>query len=272
MGDERAAVRASYDATPEREWGRLEGGASARLEYLITCHALARHLPSPAHGAVLDAGGGPGRYTLALAADGYRVTLLDLSPALLALARSRIAAAAPEVRGNIGAVVEGSVTDLGAFADAQFAAVLCLGGVVSHLPEAADRQRALRPEGVLFVSVFNRLAGFRAAVQWPAAWPHLVPHLLQGGRVPMGPDRLPTYAYDPEEFVADLAAAGLAVRTIYGSQGLAAHLPEEHLLALLADEARWHPWRQVLLETCDHPAIIGVSSHLLAVATHGAPI
>ena len=266
-------VRASYDADPAREWGRLEGGVGARLEYLITRHALARHLPPPAPGCpVLDAGGGPSRYALALAADGYPVTLLDLSPALLALARSRIAAATPGVRGNIRAVVEGSVTDLVAFSDARFRAVVCLGGVVSHLPEATDRARALRelrrvlhPDGVLFVSAFNRLAGFRAAVQWPAAWPQLIPHLLRGGRVPMGPQGIPTYAYDPEEFVADLAAAGLAVRALYGCQGLGAQLPEGAMLALMADEARWAPWRQVLLETCDHPAIVGVSSHLLAV-------
>ncbi len=275
MRDELDGVRASYDADPAREWGRLEGGVSARLEYLITRHALARHLPPPDAGApVLDVGGGPGRYALALAAAGYPVTLLDLSPALLALARSRIAEASPDVRDKMRAVVEGSVTDLSAFPAAAFRAVVCVGGVVSHLPEATDRRRALRelrrvlhPDGVLFVSAFNRLAGFRAAVQWPAAWPQLIPHLLRGGRVPMGPSGIPTYAYDPEEFVAELAAAGLAVRALYGCQGLGAHLPEGQMLALMADAARWAPWREVLLATCDHPAIVGVSSHLLAVAT-----
>src|SRR5678816_319574 len=92
MTDTLAQVRAAYELHPEREWQRLEGGAQARLEYLITTHALQQHLPAPEPAChVLDAGGGPGRYTLALAARGYVMTLLDLSPALLGFARQQIA-------------------------------------------------------------------------------------------------------------------------------------------------------------------------------------
>jgi SAM-dependent methyltransferase len=269
-----ARVRASYDNDPEREWRRLEGGAQARLEWVVTNHALARHLPPPGPSChLLDAGGGPGRYTLALAGQGYRVTLLDLSPALLDLARARVAAAELAVRGRVAGIVEGSVTDLGGFASGRFDAALCLGGVLSHLPEASDRRRALdelmrvlKPSGPLFVTAFNRLAGFRSAVQWPHAWGQFFPRLLEGGHVPMGPDAIPTYAFSPEEFVAELAGAGMMVRVLYGCQGLGAHLHEDHLLALMDDPARWPLWRRALLDTCDHPNIVGVSSHLLAVA------
>ena len=273
--DDLARVRASYDRDPEREWRRLEGGAQARLEYVVTMHVLTQHLPPPyppCH--LLDAGGGPGRYTLALARQGYRVTLLDLSPALLDLARVHIAAAEPAVRGRVTAVVEGSITDLAGLADAQFDAVLCLGGVLSHLPDPAARQRALRelgrvlrPAGPLFATAFNRLAGFRSAVQWPGAWSQFFPRLLESGHVTMGPDALPVYTFWPEEFTGELAQAGLIVRALYGCQGLGAHLQEEHLLALMDDPERWPLWRQALLDTCGHPTIVGVSPHLLAVAT-----
>lgn len=275
MRDDLGPVRANYDAEPEREWQRLEDGAQARLEYIVTRYALARHLPAPTPSLqILDAGGGPGRYTIALAQQGYHLSLLDLSPALLALARERIAAAESEIRHNITAIVEGSITDLDTFTDGQFDAVLCLGGVLSHLPDAGDRHRALhelrrvvRPTGLVFISAFNRLAGFRSAVQWPNAWSQFFPQLLHGGRVPMGPNGIPTYTFYPEEFVAELAAAGLTVRNLYGGQGLGAHLQEENLLALMGDAERWQHWQQVLLDTCDHPNIVGVSSHLLAVAS-----
>ena len=210
----------------------------------------------------------------ALAARGYRVTLLDLSPALLDLARARIAAAEPAVRQRVAGVVEGSITDLTTFANAQFDAVLCLGGVLSHLPDLAARQRALRelgrvlrPAGPLFATAFNRLAGFRSAVQWPGAWSQFFPRLLEGGQVPMGPDAIPTYAYFPEEFTGELTRVGFDIRALYGCQGLGAHLQEEHLLALMDDRERWVVWRQVLLDTCGHPNVIGVSSQLLAVAS-----
>ena len=277
--DQLARVRAAYDRDPEREWGRLEGGAQARPEFVVTMHALGRHLPPPDRPChLLDAGGGPGRYTLALARQGYRVTLLDLSPALLDLARRRIAEAEPAVRDRVAAIVEGSITDQAAFADARFDAVLCLGGVLSHLPDPVERRRALgelgrvlRPAGPLFASAFNRLAGFRSAVQWPDAWGQFFPRLLDSGHVTMGPDALPTYAFWPEEFVGELAGAGLAVRALYGCQGIGAHLQEEHLLALMHDPERWPIWRRVVLETCDRPDIVGVSSHLLAVAGHADP-
>ena len=47
MTDTLAQVRAAYDRAPEHEWYRLVGGAQARLEYLITTHALQQHLPAP---------------------------------------------------------------------------------------------------------------------------------------------------------------------------------------------------------------------------------
>lgn len=274
MSGQAERVRESYAHDPEREWQRLEGGVHARLEYLITRHALARHLPPVTAGCrILDAGGGPGRYTAMLARRGYRLTLLDLSPALLTLARSHIAAMDVAARRRIDGVVEGSITDLAAFADARFDAVLRLGGVLSHLPDSPERRRALRelrrvlrPDGVVFISAFNRLAAFRSAVQWPASWSQFFPRLLADGRVPMGPDALTTYAFYPEEFVEELREAGFAVRTLYGYQGLGAHLQEEHMRALMADDERWPQWRQALLESCDHPAVVGVSSHILAVA------
>lgn len=85
-------TRSAYDQDPDREWNRLDAGAQARLEGIITRYALGRHLPAAESGIrVLDAGGGPGRYTIALAEQGYHVTLLDLSPRLLDLARCKIA-------------------------------------------------------------------------------------------------------------------------------------------------------------------------------------
>jgi len=271
--DDDDRIRASYDQEPDREWQRLERGAQARLEFLVTMHVLARSLPPldrPRH--LLDAGGGPGRYTLALARQGYQVTLLDLSPALLDLARARIAHAESSVQERIVRIIEGSIDDLTGFDDAQFDAVLCLGGPLSHILDPARRRHALRgmcrvlhPDGRLFISVMNRLAGFRSVVQWPHAWAQFLPGLLTGGYTTMGPTALPVYTFLPEEFVHALTEAGLGIQAMYGCQGLGAHLQEDHLLALMADPEKWPIWEQMLLATCGHPNIIGVSNHLLAV-------
>ncbi len=273
MDDTLSRVRDAYDRDPEREWRRLETRAQFRLEHLVTWHALERHLPAlDRPRRVLDAGGGPGRYTVDLARRGYAVTLLDLSPAILDLARRRVAEAGPAVEGNVEAVVEGSITDLSSFPDGGFDAVLCLGGVLSHVVDSKQRERALaelrrvaRPEAPLFISAMNRLGAYRSAVQWPNAWAQIFPTVAEAGLATLELGA-PAYLFQPEEFVAALVAAGLEVRRLYGCSGIGAHLQEDNLLALVADPERWPIWRELLLATCDHPGVVGVSNLLLAVA------
>jgi len=75
-----------YDRHREREWERLE--RRHRTEFALTMRSLKEHLSAaPAH--VLDVGGGPGRYAIALAQLGHRVTLLDAASGCLELARKK---------------------------------------------------------------------------------------------------------------------------------------------------------------------------------------
>ena len=234
-----ARVRAWYDRDPELEWRRLEGRVQYRIERLVTEHALARHLPPPGRGGlvrVLDAGGGPGRYTIALAERGYTVTLLDLSPRAVALARRKVAAAGPAVAARVEACVEGSFTDLSAFPDGRFDAVLCLGAALSHVVDPAARRRTLaelrrvaKPGAPLVVSGLNRIAGYRGVVQWPYTWgkayyPDGLAAFAATGSA-RGAEGPPWYAFLPEELVALVADAGLELRALYGAQGIAAQLP-----------------------------------------------
>jgi ubiquinone/menaquinone biosynthesis C-methylase UbiE len=267
-------VRAFYDQDPDAEWRRLDGRVQFRIEHLVTRHALARHLPPPAGDRrILDAGAGPGRYTIALAAQGYRVTLLDLSPGNVALARQKVAEAS--VGEMVDDYVVGSFTDLSRFADAQFEAVLCLGAAFSHVVDAGQRvqtlaefTRVVKPGAPILVSAMNRLGALRGAVQWPTSWETDFPAGLATFAATglSGDEAWPWYGFLPEEFVAELEGSGLLVDRLYGAQGLAAHLPPENLDALMADAERWPVWRSWLLATCDHPSVVGVSAHLLAAA------
>jgi len=157
------AVRAYYAQFGEREWTRLQHAADGQIEFAVTRQALLRYLPP--HARVLDLGGGPGRYTIWLAEHGHRVTLADLSPELLAIARERIRQAG--VGGHVEAVVEADARDLRAWRDGVFDAVVCLGPFY-HLPDPTDRARAagelgrvLASGGVAFVALMPRLAFLR---------------------------------------------------------------------------------------------------------------
>ncbi len=71
-----------------REWRRLTRDAYHLLELNTTIHYLKKYLPEK--GFVLDAGGGPGKYTVELARLGYDVALLDFTPELLEMAKRQV--------------------------------------------------------------------------------------------------------------------------------------------------------------------------------------
>ena len=157
------SVRAYYANFGEREWARLESPDDGAVEFAITCHTLATHLPSEAR--VLDIGGGPGRYAIWLAQRGHRVVLADLSPELLSIARAKIVQAGVEAM--VEEIVEADACDLSLWADDSFDAVLSLGPFY-HLPDAEDRHsaaaelgRVLRPGGPAFVALMPRYAFLR---------------------------------------------------------------------------------------------------------------
>jgi 2-polyprenyl-3-methyl-5-hydroxy-6-metoxy-1,4-benzoquinol methylase len=81
-------VKKYYSEFGVKEWRRLIKGPYYRLEFETTLHFLKKYLPQ--NGLVLDAGGGPGRYTIELAKLGYDVALLDLTTELLEIARRQI--------------------------------------------------------------------------------------------------------------------------------------------------------------------------------------
>ena len=57
------------------EWGRLD---REPIEYKVNWHYIKKYLPSSGH--ILDNGAGPGKYSMALAKEGFHVTLSDLTP------------------------------------------------------------------------------------------------------------------------------------------------------------------------------------------------
>lgn len=131
-------VKQWFTKTARSEWRRLQRNAYHQIEFMITMHFLEKYLPKP--GLLLDAGGGPGRYTIELARQHYDVVLLDLVPEMLKLATRRIKRA--EVEEKVKQIAQGSVEDLSMFTDQKFDAVLCLGGPLGHLLRTEQREKA----------------------------------------------------------------------------------------------------------------------------------
>lgn len=258
-----------YDSDPEREWARMD---RHRTEFYITLRALAEHLPPPP-AAVLDCGGGPGRFAIELAQQGYRVTLFDLSAGNLALARAKAAEAGVTLAG----IEQGNALDLGRFADDSFDAVLLMGPLYHLLEEAERRQalaeatRVLRPGGPLFAAFITRFAAhFDCAGRYPErllAEADVYAEILRSGRLPPTPDApaaFSAYFARPEEVTPLIWAAGLEPVTTLGVEGFVSVVENAGVNTLTGPA--WDAWCAANWQVAADPLIFGAVEHLLAVA------
>ena len=90
-------IQKFYNENTEFEWDRL---VRHRMEFEVSMLVLKEYLPKPPR-TVLDVGGGPSRYSIALAKKGYDVTLVDISKNCLDFANDKANEAAVELAGYI---------------------------------------------------------------------------------------------------------------------------------------------------------------------------
>lgn len=242
------------------------------LEWLRSRELIARVLPAgPAR--VADVAGGTGPYALWLAAQGHEVSLLDLVPSHVARAQERA--------GEAGLAVECVVGDARSlpWPDASFDLVLVMGALY-HLQERADRlaclagaHRVLKPDGVLVTAHISRWASLVDSYRYGFVADDRFREILAGdlatGRHE-NPERHPdwfttSYLHTPAEITDELAEAGftdvevLAVEGFTSATGVPDALAGDRLEVVL-DHLR---------ATEREPALLGMSSHLMALSRRG---
>ena len=124
-------------------------------EVALECDFIERALRVPVGARVLDAGCGLGAQTVELAARGYHMVGLDISPTMVSRAYDEA-----EDRGLQIDFVRGDMRDI-TFED-PFDALLCWGTTFGYFSEDENERtirqfhRALRPNGMLLLEVVNR--------------------------------------------------------------------------------------------------------------------
>lgn len=261
-------VQRYYARFPEES--RLSSGPS-QLEFERTKEVLTRVLPPPPC-RVVDVGGAAGAYSLWLAGRGYEVHLIDASPRLVEEARKR----SSQTAGPLSSIAVGDARRLPQ-PDGSASAVLVMGPLY-HLPEAGDRQlalreaaRVLRAGGVLAAAAISRYAsaldGLARALSKDPAFRAIRDRDLLEGQHRNRTDQLDyfttAYFHRPDELVREIESAGFDEVVALGVEGPG---------WLLADfDARWNDAviRQDLLDVAraleGEPSIIGASAHLLGI-------
>ena len=156
-----AYIAGFYDEYGEREWERFDARPMDRVGLEVHRRFLREFVA--VGDRVLDAGAGPGRFTLDLATIGARVVAGDISPRQLELHREKTAT----VEASIEDRVLLDIVDLSQFATGEFDAVVCFGGPVSYVLGEADRAvgellRVTRPGGRVLLGVMSLLGAARA--------------------------------------------------------------------------------------------------------------
>jgi SAM-dependent methyltransferase len=150
-----------YDEYGAREWDRFDVSPMDQVGLEVHLRFLREHIREGDR--VLDAGAGPGRFTLELARLGAQVVAGDISPAQLELHAEKTAS----VEDSIESRELLDIIDLGRFPDGSFDTVVCFGGPLSYVLGDADRAlaellRVTKPGGNVLLSVMSLLGAARA--------------------------------------------------------------------------------------------------------------
>ncbi len=269
-------VKEYYSKSVKYEWKRLIQDAYHRLEFDTTMRFLKKYLPKK--GLILDAGGGPGRYTIGLAKRGYNVILLDLVEENIDFAKKEVKKAGVEKR--VKDFIVGDITDLSMFRSNTFDAVLCLGGPLSHVKGKRNRRKAVlelrrvaKKGAPIFISVMGRygvlslLLSKYVVEDWAKKELRMTEHVKRlafKGEDYRWMGKYYCHFFDPDELKSFLRECGLGVLELVGLEGLAS--PNEYATVKISkDKKAWKNWVDIHDKLCTNPTVVGISAHILAV-------
>lgn len=247
-----------YDQSDED--GRLMRTRHGQLEYRTTMAYMNRLIKPGLR--VLEVGAGTGRYSVALAKAGMDVTAVELVESNLKILMENGRGIA-----NLCAC-QGDATDLGAFSDNMFDAVLVLGPMY-HLYEAEEINHAIdeavrvtKPGGVLFfafLSVFGIMYANYCTGNWK---PGQEENFTSDCRIRHFKEQLFT-GYDVAEF-EDLFVGKPVERIVTVSTDGIVESLEDNPAFCITDEdfdafADWH------LAFSDKRELLGNANHLLYI-------
>lgn len=258
-----------YNQNAEAEWTRLD---RHRTEFAVTLRALHEFLPPPP-ALILDIGGGPGRYAIALTLKGYKVTLVDFSHTSLALAQEK----ARQSGVTFDEIVHANAVDLSTIPAARYDSVLLMGPLY-HLLTSEERlqaiyeaRRVLKQDGILFAAFLTRFAPLRdCARAYPETivenWVYVEPLLTTGvDNHPQG--FADAYFAHPDEIVPLMESASFETLCLIGCEGIVAG--HEEKINALSGEA-WEHWVNLNYRLSKDASLYGAADHLLYIGRNAA--
>lgn len=255
------SVYESYD-----EDLRLIKTQHGRLEYLTTMQYIHRYAGENAK--ILEIGAGTGRYSVALAKEGYDVTAVELVKHNLDILRDK-----SKGLSNLTSI-QGDALDMSVFGDNEFDISLVFGPMY-HLYDSKDQHKAIdeairitRPEGVIMFAFLSVYAIIQSNYLYGD---------LRGGlthNFDIDPGRAGSYivkhtedqiftGFDITEFEGLFEDKPVSKKHLVATDGILEF--GEILTARELDEDSFEAYTDYHLATCEIPELLGCSGHLLYI-------
>lgn len=225
------------------------------VEHYVDWELLNGHLPENKDAKILDAAGGTGRITLPLVRMGYSVTLCDISPAMLNVARQKL-----KKEGVLDKVeiLECDVRKL-PFPDESFDFVLCWDGTMEAAKELI---RVTKKGGTISIFLVNKCS---SAISKFSEDPDSALSLLRSKSSVIQDKEEKHLAINPEEAEEYFKKQGIKVLDIYAVCGMQEFLsiPDKILKSKSWDDNYFKQTTEMLLRLSKEPSVKGITRHLV---------
>ncbi|MGB2698686.1 MAG: class I SAM-dependent methyltransferase, partial [Candidatus Zixiibacteriota bacterium] len=248
------SVKKEWDEHAERydEYYQDFNGA---VEHYVDWELLKGHLPENKDAKILDAAGGTGRITLPLVRMGYPVTLCDISPAMLNVARQKL-----KKEGFLDKVeiLECDVRKL-SFLDESFDLVICWDGTMEA---AGELIRVTKKGGKISIFLVNKCG---SAISKFSEDPGSALSLLRSKSSVIQDEKEKHLCISPEEAEEYFKKLGIKVIGIYAVCGMQEFLsiPDEILKSKTWDDKYFKQTTEMLLRLSKEPSVKGITRHLV---------
>ena len=263
MTDTVKIVKGFYDKGVVVEWERLQ---RHKFEFELTVRYINRYV-KPGD-KVLDIGGGPGRYSLYLAAKGCDVTLFDLSSANVEFAKEQASA-----QGVSFKAFAGDAREVDSRIGEQYDHILLMGPLY-HLLQESDRVKALnaslkclKQNGIIYVSFISSYGGIIYSIKYE---PQLIIEKDVEFQYKLFEDDLPfsgssftqSYFYRHKDVLPFMAQFPLEKLHFFGQESVLAPC-EENIKAQSQEVIE--KWLDLAERVCEREDLLSYSEHLMYI-------
>ena len=255
--------------TGEKEWHRLLSTPADQVSLHVHTHYLRQYLR--AGDRVLEAGAGPGRFTVELAKLSVQVVVGDLSKRQLELNAHYVTEAG--CKSAVEARVQLDITDLSRFETNGFDAVVCYGGPLSYAMDRADDAvaellRVVKPGGYVLLSAMSLIGATRIFFEGILGlenFPDLVESVNRDGVLSREQNNgHPMKLYRYAELRTLLENHGSKV--VAASAANLVNAGRSEMLELLLDTPVWDRFLSWELDYCASEGAVDCGTHILVVA------